>query len=41
MKLRTRGRMDIHRAGGIASLFIALAYLAAIPYFVLMVADTV
>ena len=30
--------MDIHRAGGIASLFIALAYLAAIPYFVLMVA---
>ena len=38
MKIRTAGRMEMQTAGGIASLFIALAYLAAIPYFVLMVA---
>ncbi|MHC1787795.1 MAG: hypothetical protein AB9880_12130 [Christensenellales bacterium] len=38
MKALSKDRTGMQRAGGIASLFIALAYLAAIPYFVFMVA---
>jgi hypothetical protein len=37
MKASTRGCMGMQKAGGIASLFIAVAYLAAIPYFVVLV----
>jgi hypothetical protein len=37
MKAYTIGRAEMQKAGGIASLFITLAYLTAIPYFVFMV----
>lgn len=37
MDARTRARAGMQRAGGIAALYIAVAYLAAIPYFLLLV----
>ena len=37
MEARTRAGAGMQRAGAIAALYIALAYLAAIPYFVFMV----
>lgn len=37
MEARTRGSVGMQRAGGIAALYMALAYLAAIPYFVVLV----
>ncbi len=37
MMARTSGSAGMQRAGGIAALYIAVAYLAAIPYFVFMV----
>jgi len=37
MEPSTRRSMGMQRAGGIAALYIAIAYLAAIPYFVFLV----
>jgi hypothetical protein len=37
METRTRARAGRQKAGAIAALYIAMAYLAAIPYFVFMV----
>ena len=37
MEARTRARAGMRRAGGIAALYMAMAYLAAIPYFVFLV----
>lgn len=37
MEARTRRNAGLQRAGGIAALYIALAYLAAIPYFIVLV----
>jgi Domain of unknown function (DUF4386) len=37
MEPRTRRSMGIQKAGGVAALYIAVAYLAAIPYFLVLV----
>jgi len=37
MEGHTRGSVGMQRAGGIAALYIAVAYLAAIPYFLVVV----
>jgi len=37
MGIRTQGGTRMQKAGGIAALYIAVAYLAAIPYFLLLV----
>jgi hypothetical protein len=37
METRTQGGTRMQKAGGIAALYIAVAYLAAIPYFLVLV----